>query len=430
MAVTKSSPVRKPIAEVRKENEELHKKIEALENGGYCYMCGKHKAKTNFYQNTDPNVKSGITGICKDCAKNIACRYDEKTGEYLGCTKESVMEALTYIDKPFLVNLWDAAYYELQDETTPAQNKRKTIWGNYIKNVSIALYNGLRWKDSDIFTGNYYAGSLDKALSSEKEEEIQRDRKERQKELAIEYKKNREDVIKLYHYDPFEYEAEEDKPIMYAQVSNMCNTSDESEDDVIKLNSIISIVKLSVQVEKNNREISRLQNEALNDRNISAIKSLTSVNKDMNNSIINLAKESKLSKGSSGTSTKGTNTWTGKVKILKEMKLREEEVNAFEVETCKGMQQVAELSDAAIIKQIGLDENDYSDMLIEQRNLITKIRKDKNLAEERMRILYRENVDLKRLLEKNAIKIDKNLESNYLFAPEKSKEVEADESDS
>ena len=69
-------------------------------------------------------------------------------------------------------------------------------------------------------------------------------------------------------------------------------------------------------------------------------------------------------------------------------------------------------------------------MLIEQRNLITKIRKDKNLAEERMRILYRENVDLKRLLEKNAIKIDKNLESNYLFAPEKSKEVEADESDS
>ena len=76
-----------------------------------------------------------------------------------------------------------------------------------------------------------------------------------------------------------------------------------------------------MQVEKNNREISRLQNEALNDRNISAIKSLTSVNKDMNNSIINLAKESKLSKGSSGTSKKGTNTWTGKVKILKEMKL-------------------------------------------------------------------------------------------------------------
>lgn len=429
MATKKATPIRKPIAEVRKENEELHKKIEGLENGAYCYMCGKHKSKDSFYKNTDPLVKSGITGICKDCAYDIACRYGAKSGEYLGCTKESVMQALAYLDKPFLVNLWDAAYYELQDTSTPSTSKRKTIWGNYIKNISINTYAGLRWRDSDIFTGNYYAGSLDKALSSEEEEAIQRDKKERQKELAIEYKKNREDVIKLYHYDPFEYEAEEDKPIMYAQVSNMCNTSDESEDDVIKLNSIISIVKLSVQVEKNNREISRLQNEALNDRNISAIKNLTSVNKDMNNSIINLAKESKLSKSSSGTSTKGTNTWTGKVKILKEMKLREEEVNAFEVETCKGMQQVAELSNAAIIKQIGLDENDYSDMLIEQRNLITKIRKDKNLAEERMRILYRENVDLKHLLEKNDIKIDKNLESNHLFAPETPKEVD-DEFDS
>jgi hypothetical protein len=46
-----------------------------------------------------------------------------------------------------------------------------------------------------------------------------------------------------------------------------------------------------------------------------------------------------------------------------------------------------------------------------------------------MRILYRENVDLKHLLEKNGVKIDKNLESNYLFVSNKPKEEE-DESDS
>lgn len=429
MATTKKSttPTRKPIAEVRKENEELHKKIEQLEDGAFCYMCGKHKARDKFYRNTDPNVKSGITGVCIECAKNIACRYDEKTGEYLGCTKESVMQALEYIDKPYIGKLWDAAYYELQDPTTPVTSKRKTIWGNYIKNVSIGLYSGLRWKDSDIFTGNYYAGELKKALSSDEEEAIRAERIERQKELAEEFRKNREDVIRIYHYDPFEFESEEDKPIMYAQVSQMCNTSDESEDDVIKLNSIISIVKLSVQAEKVNREISRLQNEAFNERNIATIKSLTAVQKDMNKSIIDLSKESKLSKASSGSSTKGTNTWTGKVKLLKEMDLREEEVNAFDVETCKGMQQVAELSNAAIIKQINLDENDYAGMLTEQRGIITNLRKDKNLAEERMRILYRENVDLKDLLRKNNVPISENLESNRLFLIENKKEDNADE---
>lgn len=147
----------------------------------------------------------------------------------------------------------------------------------------------------------------------------------------------------------------------------------------------------------------------------------------MNDSIISLSKESKLSKASSGTSTKGTNTWTGKVKLLKEMDLREEEVNAFDVETCKGMQQVAELSNAAIIKQINLDENDYAGMLTEQRTIITNLRKDKNLAEERMRILYRENVDLKDLLEKNNVPISENLESNRLFLIETKKEEDTDE---
>ena len=53
---------------------------------------------------------------------------DEKANEYLGCTKESVMRALEYIDKPFIAKLWDSAYYELQDTTTPANHKRKTIW--------------------------------------------------------------------------------------------------------------------------------------------------------------------------------------------------------------------------------------------------------------------------------------------------------------
>ena len=193
--------------------------------------------------NTDPHIKSGITSICKDCAKDIACRYDENKKEYLGCTKESVMKALEYLDKPYIAKLWDSAYYELHDETIPDSNRRKTIWGNYIKNISMNVYNGLRWKDSDIFTGSYYAGQLNAVMSSQEEEEIKRQREKELKERAAEYEQNKADVIRIFNYDPFEYESEEDKPLMYAQVINMTDTSDESEDDVIKLNSIVEIVK-------------------------------------------------------------------------------------------------------------------------------------------------------------------------------------------
>lgn len=285
------------------------------------------------------------------------------------------------------------------------------------------VYNGLRWKDSDIFTGSYYAGQLNAVMSSQEEEEIKRQREKELKERAAEYEQNKSDVIRIFNYDPFEYESEEDKPLMYAQVINMTDTSDESEDDVIKLNSIVEIVKYYNQLDKINRQLSKLQNDTFNIvKNTPTIKSLKTIQKDTIKAITDLAKESKLSKASSGTSTKGTNTWTGKVKILKEMKLREEEVNAFEVETCRGMQQVAELSDAAILKQINLDENDYAGMLTDQRKIITDLRKQKNLAEERMRILYRENVDLKELLADNDISIDKDLQSNYLFLPQSEKE--------
>ena len=84
MAVKKndsSTPVKKPIAEVRKENDELHAQIEKLENGAYCYICGKHKGKEHFYQSSDPNVKSGIVPVCKKCAYDIACKKDE-SGKY------------------------------------------------------------------------------------------------------------------------------------------------------------------------------------------------------------------------------------------------------------------------------------------------------------------------------------------------------------
>ena len=431
MAVKKNdspAPPKKPIAEVRKENEELHAEIEKLQNGAYCYICGKHKGREHFYQSTDPNAKSGIVPVCKKCAYDIACRLDEN-GEHHEPTKASVMAALEYIDKPFLSVLWDSSYYELHSATT--KTRRKNMWAAYIVNVSMPQYKGLRWKDSDIFKGNTIIGELDTALPSSKEKELMQKKLDKQEEIMEEYQQNKSDVIKLFGYDPFEFEDESDKPLLYGKVVRMCDMSGEGEDDEIKLSSVIEIVRGYNQLEKIDRQINLLSHDiGSTSNNLTALKALQQMHKDKVSAINALAKESKLSKASSDNSTKGTNTWTGKVKELRELNLREQEVNMFEVQTCKGMQQVAELSDAAILKQIGLDENDYTDMIKEQRTLITKLRNEKNLAEERQRILYRENSDLKDLLRQKNIDISEDLESSMIFAPDFGKEeVETDESE-
>jgi len=54
-------------------------------------------------------------------------------------------------------------------------------------------------------------------------------------------------------------------------------------------------------------------------------------------SVNNLAKESCISLKSSKNSIRGENTWTGKIKKIKDLNLRGFEVNGFDIDTCRGM---------------------------------------------------------------------------------------------
>ena len=75
----------------------------------------------------------------------------------------------------------------------------------------------------------------------------------------------------------------------------------------------------------------------------------------MNSTIINLAAESCLSLKNNKVKGKGDNTWTGKIKKLKDLNLREAEVNGFDLATCKGMQQVMDLSNQSILRTLSMD---------------------------------------------------------------------------
>ena len=66
-----------------------------------CPYCNETKKRSEFYVSTDPLVLTGVTHMCKDCAKKIALNYDEKTGEYGECTKFSIQQTLERLDKPY-----------------------------------------------------------------------------------------------------------------------------------------------------------------------------------------------------------------------------------------------------------------------------------------------------------------------------------------
>ena len=229
-------------------------------------------------------------------------------------------------------------------------------------------------------------------------------------------KKNRKDVIRLLGYDPFEGEKLEDQPLLYSQLIGYLDSGGDTSDDIMRTSSAITIVRGFSQQAKIDDKIARAM--ANSSTNTSELKTLLDAKKNLSATISQLAEQSCLSLKHNKNASKGENTWTGKIKKLKDIDLREAEVNGFDIGTCRGMQQVLEISDASILKQLRLDESEWSDMVAEQREIITDLQKQRDVYREINRIILRENLDLRDTLEDNGL-LDADILQNLkdLFSP-------------
>ena len=374
-----------------------------------CPYCNKEKIADSFYMSSDPMVMTGRCVMCKDCAERIARNYDPNTKEFGDCTKTSVMQALERLDKPYLDKIWESSYFEVND--TSAKLRKKSIWDAYIKNISMQQYKTLRWRDGDIYSTFRERANANATVLDKKEVTVFKN-----DEIKEEYQKNRSDAIRLLGYDPFENEAEEDKPLLYSQLIGYLDLGGDN-DDMMRTSSAITIVRGFLQQSKIDDKIAKSMSNIDAEGKTGEIKSLLDSKQKLSSNISLLAEQSCLSLKHNKNASKGENTWTGKLKKIKELNLREGEVNGFDIATCRGMQQVMDMSNASILKQLALDESEYSDIIAEQRELVTRLQREKDSYQEISRILLRENLDLKDVLQENNMLDEKHLvDLNELFA--------------
>lgn len=410
MATTKKKTATEPKmtpTQMKKRIEELQEEIQDLKDGAYCYMCDRHRPRDKFYTSTDPRISSGVTPICKDCAKALALRKD-KNGDFHEPTKESIQLALYYLNKPFYEDLYSSSIAETENL---ASGRNKTnVFSAYIKNVAMHQYYTDTYKDSDMFR--------EKIIYEDEKtpEDVMRGREDQ--DTYTDYLKNKQDVIRLISYDPFEKEAISDQPFLYSQLLGLLDASEDANDDMMRTASAISIVRGFLQQSKIDDTIVGLMSDVQQlQKNAATIKSLQDSKKQLTGVIKDLAAESCISLKNSKNAKKGENTWTGKIKKLKDMNLREAEVNGFDMATCRGMRQVMDASNASILAQLKLDESEYSDMLAEQRQMIVNLQRDLANYKEISRILLRENLDLKDYLEEqNILYTDNLVDLNKLYS--------------
>lgn len=403
MATVKDEqPAKLTAAQLKRKVETLDEKVKSLKSGAWCYLCDSHKIKDSFYSSTDPMSKSGLTPICKECARKIALRVIN--GKEQGATKDSVRLALRYLNKPFLERVWDSSIQEV--ENLASGKVKSNVWAAYIRQISMPNYIGMTYFDSDGLTSN------------EPNNESSRDEMTTDKliesHVGIDtydsFLKNKNDVIRLLNYDPFEKEDIIDQPFLYSQLLGLLDSGEDGNEDMMRTSSAISIVRGFLQLAKIDDNIAKLMSDINNiATNSATIKSLQESKAKITSVITSLAQDSCISLKHNKNAKKGENTWTGKIKKIKELNLREGEVNRFDMETCKAMRQVMDLSNASIMKTLNLDESEWSDMVAEQRKMITDLQYKLDKYIEISRILLRENLDIKDYLRDNSVSLNMNL---------------------
>lgn len=393
-ANTQTTPVKLTAAEARTKVVELQEKLDKFKDYGYCYMCDTHKSKDKFHVSTDPLVKSGISPICKLCASKIALRVD-KNGEEHECTRDSMIEALYYLNKPFITTVWNASIQE--SENLVGGKIKTTPFHAYVKNIAMRQYVGMTYRDSDFFKERFF-------YEDEKQQKNEYTMKFMTQDSIDDYEKNKNDVVRLLGYDPFEEEQLSDQPALYSQLLGLIDAGGDENDDMMRNASCVSIVRGFLQSSKIDNAITNLMSDIQNiEKNSAAIKSLQDSKQKLSSMITNLAAESCISLKNNKNAKKGENTWTGKIKKIKDLDLREGRVNGFDMETCKAMRQVMDSSHKSIMQELKLDDSDWSEMVAEQRELIVDLQDKLSKQTEIARILLTENLDLKDFLEENQI---------------------------
>lgn len=308
-------------------------------------------------------------------------------------TKESVDDAMYYLNKPFLDSVWEASLLEAANAATG--KSKNNVYTAYIKNIAMPNYYTLTYRESDNYTGGMYSldDLADGALPKDQE-------------IIEQFEKNKNDTLRLLGYLPFEKEKLSDQPFLYSQLIGFLDSSEEGNDDMMRVSSIISIVRSFLQLNNIDDMIAQLSSDPRNaEKNISTIRALQQMKNQITQGATKLAEQSCISLKNSKHSLKGENTWTGKLKQIEGLDLRQYEINGYDIETCKGMKQVADISMSAILKSLNLDESEYSDMLANQTKKIYELEQQKDGYEEVARILLKENIDLKDLLAKNNIQL-------------------------
>lgn len=332
-----------------------------------CQCCGEEKVESNFFSSKWSkvwNITDHKVLFCKDCIQKLfdefKNRFDEFTALKICCH---------YLDVP--------VYREMYDSIV--QNNNFFNVGLYLRQMNLGQF---QYKGFEVSMVN---GELGKTEDEAKEE--------REAKWSRADKQNMNYCISVCGYDPFENcgMTDLDRKYCFNILAGYCDSQGVSEDGH-KVQSVIQITNSQLQC----RKIDEFINAELMSQNPdeSRIKNLSTTKKQLLDAIAKIAQDNNISSAYNQNSSRGANTLSSKMKEIADNGFESIYVNCFDIETCDAMEQIARISNRAIMDELNLDGSDYSDMVKEQRDMITNLDAKYKALEEENRVLKNRIIDL------------------------------------
>lgn len=378
-----------------------------------CTCCHKEKNVTDFYFSSSPmySLDERIP-VCKECCKTSVLTEDGRI-DY-----DKFKDLLRNIDKPLYFDLLFSSEESVKKENSYLSDEEVSLHGMEIlqkyftlvamrqdksKSYSDAEKEGFIHQNSNRTQKekdkilNRYSDLINRCLQSNKTSQIRSQLHQSKQDSNVKWtkedKQNMKYIISKLGYDPFEDVGldEFDRKYCFNLLSGYFDTPGILEDGH-KKQCVIEITMSYCQCRKITDELNTELGKP--DSNEKRITSLTNAKSSLLSSIATIAKDNNISSNYNKNSNQGQDSISSMMKEMEKNGFQEIQVNLFDIKTSEAFKQIDDISNQNISNQLTLDNNEYSEIVKEQRDLIKNFESEIDKLKEENRNLKNKIIDL------------------------------------
>ena len=365
-----------------------------------CPICGIEKnISKGFYKSSSPLFAlDGCVPICVSCVKNEVINEN-------GTVNENKLKIMCQrLDKPFYTDILYSAFLELKRENLYLSDDEVAKCGEKIVGFYFKNLNSLKQNKNKTFSDSEKEGFINKTINYDNQYILHNNSKLKSNNSSSakqdsntkwtkDDKQNMKYVISKLGYDPFDDVGldEFDRKYCFNLLSGYFDTPGILEDGH-KKQCVIEITMSYCQCRKITDELNiELSREISNEKRIT---SLTSAKSSLLSSIATIAKDNNISSNYNKNSNQGQDSISSMMKEMEKNGFQEIQVNLFDIKTSEAFKQIDDISNQNITNQLTLDNNEYSDIVKEQRDIIKKLESEVDRLKEENRNIKNQIIDI------------------------------------